>query len=100
MISGGIEVVKSELPVLITVSNEYGEPRYPNLRGIMTAGKIQPQFFSLEDLGISANDINNINEITDIYIPEKNSNCEFIKGEDEYDIGRNLALKLRDKNLI
>ena len=100
VISGGIEVVKSELPVLITVSNEYGEPRYPNLRGIMTAGKIQPQFFSLEDLGISANDINNINEITDIYIPEKNSNCEFIKGEDEYDIGRNLALKLRDKNLI
>ena len=100
VISGGTEVVKSELPALVTVSNEYGEPRYPNLRGIMTAGKIQPQFFSLDDLGISANDINNINEITDIYIPEKNSNCEFIKGEDEYDIGRNLALKLRDNNLI
>ena len=25
---------------------------------------------------------------------------EFIEGEDEYDIGRNLALKLRDNNLI
>ena len=66
----------------------------------MAAGKIQPQLFSLDDLGISADDINNINEITDIYIPEKNSNCEFVEGEDEYDIGRNLALKLRDNNLI
>ena len=100
VISGGTEVVKSELPALITISNEYGEPRYPNLRGIMAAGKIQPQLFSLDDLGISADDINNINEITDIYIPEKNSNCEFVEGEDEYDIGRNLALKLRDNNLI
>ena len=25
---------------------------------------------------------------------------QFIEGEDEYDIGRNLALKLRDNNLI
>jgi len=100
VISGGTEIVKSELPALVTVSNEYGEPRYPNLRGIMAAGKIQPEFFTLNDLRISADDIKDINEITDIYIPEKNSNCEFIAGEDEYDIGRNLALKLRDNNLI
>ena len=66
----------------------------------MAAGKIQPEFLTLNDLGISKDDIKNINEITDIYIPEKNSNCEFIEGEDEYDIGRNLALKLRDNNLI
>ena len=88
------------MPALVTVSNEYGEPRYPNLRGIMAAGKIQPEFLTLNDLGISKDDIKNINEITDIYIPEKNSNCEFIELEDEYDIGRNLALKLRDNNLI
>ena len=31
---------------------------------------------------------------------KKTLNCEFIEGEDEYDIGRNLAITLRDKNLI
>ena len=100
MIPGGSEVVKSTTPVLITVSNEYGEPRYPNLRGIMAAGKIQPTIFTLSDLDLRPEDLKNNNEIVDIFIPEKNSNCEFIEGEDEYDIGRNLAITLRDKNLI
>ena len=66
----------------------------------MSNNLFQSLLFTLNDLGISADDIKDINEITDIYIPEKNSNCEFIEGEDEYDIGRNLALKLRDNNLI
>ena len=100
VIPGGSEVVKSTTPVLITVSNEYGEPRYPNLRGIMAAGKIQPTIFTLSDLDLRPEDLKNNNEIVDIFIPEKNSNCEFIEGEDEYDIGRNLAITLRDKNLI
>lgn len=100
VIPGGSEVVKSTTPVLITVSNEYGEPRYPNLRGIMAAGKIQPTIFNLSDLDLRPEDLKNNNEIVDIFIPEKNSNCEFIEGEDEYDIGRNLAINLRDKNLI
>ena len=45
-------------------------------------------------------DLKSKNEIVDIFIPEKKSNCEFIEGEDEYDIGRNLAMKLRENNLI
>jgi len=100
IIPGGVEKVKTSSPILVTVSNEYGEPRYPNLRGIMAAGKIQPTIFSLEDINLTDEDLISTNEIIEIFIPEKNSNCEFVEGEDEYDIGRNLALKLRDKNLI
>ena len=72
------------------------------MRFIYTLSAILFLNFSFSQCQGDANldDINNINEITDIYIPEKNSNCEFIEGEDEYDIGRNLALKLRDNNLI
>tara|TARA_B100000945_G_scaffold112992_1_gene89510 strand:- start:2292 stop:3086 length:795 start_codon:yes stop_codon:yes gene_type:complete len=100
VIPGGSETVKSVTPLLVTVSNEYGEPRYPNLRGIMAAGKIQPTTYTLSDLELSKDDLKSKNEIVDIFIPEKKSNCEFIEGEDEYDIGRNLAMKLRENNLI
>ncbi|MCK5577793.1 MAG: electron transfer flavoprotein subunit beta/FixA family protein, partial [Dehalococcoidales bacterium] len=33
----GYEVVESPLPIVVTVSNEIGEPRYPTIRGIMAA---------------------------------------------------------------
>ena len=66
----------------------------------MAAGKIQPTTYTLSDLELSKDDLKSKNEIVDIFIPEKKSNCEFIEGEDEYDIGRNLAMKLRENNLI
>ena len=66
----------------------------------MAAGKIQPTTYTLSDKGLTMEDLKSKNEIVDIFIPEKKSNCEFIEGEDEYDIGRNLAMKLRENNLI
>lgn len=38
-IEGGKEVVKSELPIVITAQKGLNEPRYPSLKGIMKAKK-------------------------------------------------------------
>ena len=96
----GYEVVSAPLPAVVTVSNELGAPRYPTLRNIMAAARKQPTTWSLADLGLSAGDLASKVTMMDLFIPESQSQCEFIEGENEEDAGRKLALKLREAKLI
>lgn len=95
----GYQIIETSFPCIITVSNEIGEPRYPNLRGIMTATKKTPKIFSLRDLGLDEQKEDLI-QLERIFIPENNLNTEFITGEDESEIGRNLAIRLKEEGLI
>ena len=96
----GYEVIQADLPALITVNNEIGEPRYPTLRGIMQASRKSPELWSLEDLGVDINKIHNTMTLTELYIPVSDKNCEIIEGESDEDSGRLLALKLREEKII
>ena len=96
----GYEVVECALPAVVTVSNELGEPRYPTLRGIMTASRKAPTIWRSEDLGLDPDRLAPKLHVTDLFIPESDQRCEFIEGEDEADAGRKLALRLREENLL
>lgn len=96
----GYQVISAQLPAVITVSNELGEPRYPNIRNIMAAARKSPTTWTLDDIGLSTEEITPKLEILDLYVPEKESQCEIIEGDDEEDAGRKLAIKLRDAKLI
>ena len=100
VLSDGYEVVEADLPALITVSNELGEPRYATLRGIMAAGRKTPTLWSAADLDINESILSPKVQITGLEIPVTNRVCELIEGEDEADSGRLLALKLREAGLI
>ena len=100
VLSNGYEVMEAALPALVTVSNELGEPRYPTLRGIMAASKKQPTVWSAQDLGVEPSQMRDRLGVKDLFIPQKQTQCEFIQGEDEADSGRKLALKLREAKLI
>jgi electron transfer flavoprotein beta subunit len=100
VISNGYEVVEAELPALVTVSNELGEPRYPTLRGIMAAVKKQPVVWTAEDLGMDSSHLTSMVELVDLFQPTREKNCEMIQGEDDDDAGRKLALRLREARLI
>jgi electron transfer flavoprotein beta subunit len=100
VITDGYEVVEASLPALVTVSNELGEPRYPTLRGIMTASRKAPTVWSAADLGLDAAMLAPRLELTDLFVPVVDKVCEFIEGEDEVDAGRQLALRLREAKLI
>src|SRR5437867_3571381 len=50
----GFETVESPAPAVVTVSNELGEPRYPQLRQIMMAARKEVKAWTLADLGIAA----------------------------------------------
>ncbi|MYA59197.1 MAG: hypothetical protein F4X40_01390 [Chloroflexi bacterium] len=84
----------------MTVTNELGEARYANLRGIMAASRKQPETMTIADLGLSDLTQNGAIAMTRLFVPVSESNVEVIEGEDDADSGRLLALRLREAKLI
>ncbi|MXX92213.1 MAG: electron transfer flavoprotein subunit beta/FixA family protein [Chloroflexi bacterium] len=97
---GGFQRIECPIPAVMTVTNELGEARYANLRGIMAATRKQPETMTIADLGIGDVANNGKLEMTRLFVPISESNVEFIEGEDEADSGRLLALRLREAKLI
>jgi electron transfer flavoprotein beta subunit len=54
---GGYDVVCAELPALVTVTTGINEPRYPTLKGIMSAKKRPIQRYAVVDLGLAPHDV-------------------------------------------
>ena len=99
-LSNGYEVIESSLPALVTVTNELGDPRYPNLKGIMSASRKIPTIWNSNDLNFDLESLTAKLKLIDLQIPITDKQCEIIKGDDDQEIGRNLAIKLREAKLI
>jgi electron transfer flavoprotein beta subunit len=99
-LTDGYQVVEAPLPSVVTVSNELGEPRYPTLRGIMAATRKQPIKWKLSDIGVDAASLAPELTLERLFVPERHRAVEIVKGEDEADSGRKLALRLREAKLI
>jgi electron transfer flavoprotein beta subunit len=52
----GYDVITAFLPAVVAVSDAINEPRYPSLKGIMSAKTKPQETLSLEDLGLAAGD--------------------------------------------
>tara|TARA_Y100001936_G_scaffold30787_1_gene28889 strand:- start:3393 stop:4205 length:813 start_codon:yes stop_codon:yes gene_type:complete len=100
VVPDGYQVINSKMPAVLTITNELGEPRYPNLRGIMQASKKIPDVLSLADLGLSAEDLVPKLELSKLYVPESNRQVEIVNGDDDADSGKKLALRMREEKLI
>ncbi|MSQ11593.1 MAG: electron transfer flavoprotein beta subunit/FixA family protein [Dehalococcoidia bacterium] len=100
VLADGTEVMTAQLPVVVTVSNELGQPRYPTLRGIMAASRKQPVKWSLADLGQDATQLAAKVEVVEISAPQRKKTCEFITGQNDGEKGWNLARRLREAKLI
>lgn len=99
-LTDGYEVVEAPLPAVVTVTNELGEPRYPTLRGIMSASRKTPTVLTANDLALDASRLVPKLTLTELYIPVSDKQVEIIEGEDEADAGRKLALRLREEKLL
>ena len=103
IVKGGYRVVESELPVLVTVSNEIGNLRYANLKGIMAAGKKQPIIWKPADIGLEDSQVGASGsrvKVEKLYQPIKEVECEIIEGESPEEAAVNLAVRLRDAKII
>ena len=99
-LSNGYEIVESSLPALVTVTNELGDPRYPNLKGIMAASRKIPTIWNSKDLDLDLETLIPKLKLIDLKIPITDKQCEIIQGDDDEETGRNLAVKLREAKLI
>lgn len=103
VLDDGFQHVEAALPCIVSISNEFGEPRYPTLRQIMMAAKKTVQVWSAADLGLADTDTGTANRampLEALYQPKVESNVEIIEGDSPEEKARNLAQKLRAAKLI
>jgi electron transfer flavoprotein beta subunit len=99
----GYEVVETDMPALITVSNELGEPRYATIKGIMAARREEPVVWKPADIGVDVLQIGAAGrrtKIVKLIQPEHVSKCEIISGANEEETGVNLAKKMAETGLL
>jgi electron transfer flavoprotein beta subunit len=54
---GSTEVIGARLPIVLSVTDQSGEARYPSFKGIMAAKKKPLETWSLTDLGLDASQV-------------------------------------------
>ena len=99
IVPDGYEVLETTLPVLITVSNEVGELRSATIQEMVAAQKKPITVWNIESLGIQL-DQTTKSKLISLFIPKKEMKCEFVEGQTSEEIGKNLAAKLREAELI
>lgn len=102
VLDDGFQTVEVSTPAVVSISNEFGEPRYPQLRQIMLAAKKTVQVWGAGDLGIGdqLGAANRDLTLEALYVPKVESNVEIIEGDSPEEKARNLAQKLRAAKLI
>jgi len=99
----GYEEIAVKPPCVIACSNEIAEPRYPTLRGIMTASRAQIPVWTAADLGIDPGKVGRSGRLTRVlrlYAPQVEAKCEFIEGESPEEIAARLVQRLREEKLL
>ena len=100
LVPDGYDVVEAAMPALVTVSNELGAPRYPNMRNLMAAKRKRPVVWTCSDLGLDDAALSARVEILELLVPQRTRECEFIAAEDGAAAGEKLAATLHDAGLI
>ena len=100
VIPDGYEVIEAPLPLLVTVSNELGQLRYPSMQQLVAARKKPVTTWRAADLGLESKPIGRL-QLRDLFIPQREvGRCDMVTGESPEEMGANLALKLREAHLL
>ena len=89
------EIVEANLPAIVTISNELGQPRYPTTAGRIAARRKQATTFSPEDLGLSSDELQPRAVLTKQFVPSVQGNCEFLTGDTPAQLAAVLIERLR-----
>jgi electron transfer flavoprotein beta subunit len=99
----GYQPIEMSTPAVLGISNEINQPRYPTLKGIMASGKVQIPVWSVADLGLAADQVGERGQrvvLQRLYVPVRESRCEFIEADSPQEAGEKLAARLREARLI
>jgi electron transfer flavoprotein beta subunit len=78
----GWELIEAIAPLVVTITNhEHNVPRIPKTRDVMQSYRKPLTKWNLADLGIDPRTANSYYEVAELYIPRKETSCEFIAGD-------------------
>jgi electron transfer flavoprotein beta subunit len=98
----GFDWIAAPLPVVASVTDQVGEPRYASLKGIMAAKRKPMETWSLADLGLSADELNGaaMTTVTDARPPEDKAPTERIENVPAAEAATKVADWLAARKLI
>jgi len=98
----GYDWIGAPLPVVASVTDQVGEPRYASLKGIMAAKRKPLETWSLGDLGLSADDLHGaaLTRVTDARPPEAKAPTERIENLPAAEAATKIADWLAARKLI
>ena len=99
VIEEGRQIVKAKSPVVISVVQSIGEPRYPSFMGIRKASKAEIPVWSLIDLGVSA-PAPIVTRTELMNPPARDTKVEIITGEGPAEIADKLADKILAEKVL
>jgi len=103
VLEDGFETVEAELPAVVTVSNELGAVRAASLRETMRAARKPVAVWSPADLGLTAGQVGAAaarHVVKRVYIPVKESRCEFIEAGSRAEQAALLVQRLAEARLL
>ena len=84
VVADGFETIELPMPCVLTISNEFGDPRYPQLRQIMRAARKQVTEFTPADLGLDPSEVGSAGarlEMHALFQPTSDIEVEIIEGD-------------------
>jgi electron transfer flavoprotein beta subunit len=98
----GFDWIEAPLPVVASVTDQVGEPRYASLKGIMAAKRKPMETWSLADVALSAEDLRGaaLTRVTDARAPEEKPPTERIENLPPVEAAAKIADWLAARKLI
>ncbi|HUF06289.1 MAG TPA: electron transfer flavoprotein subunit beta/FixA family protein [Candidatus Binatia bacterium] len=98
----GYDWISAPLPVVATVTDQVGEPRYASLKGIMAAKRKPLETWSLDDLGLTGDELRGaaLTRVTDARPPEEKSPTERLENLPAAEAATKIADWLAARKLI
>ncbi|MFC1591092.1 electron transfer flavoprotein subunit beta/FixA family protein [Thermodesulfobacteriota bacterium] len=100
VVSDGTEEVEAPLPAVVTASSELGEMRYPGVKEIMAAQKVRITVRKEQELGVDVSQMKSLNLVSLAAPSGRQAECRFIEAETPEEAGAQLALKVREAQLL
>lgn len=81
-LEGGLEEgSRIRLPVLLTIQTGINDPRYVSIMGIRKAAKKELKVVTIEDLGLSREELSPMIFVEEVFLPPEAEGAEFLEGD-------------------
>ena len=81
-LEGGVEELsRVKLPALLSIQTGINEPRYVSIMGIRKAAKKELNVVSIEDLGLSREDLAPWTTVEELFLPPETEGAQFLEGD-------------------